>query len=139
MYSIPDAVAQFVTTVDIKDLTDSEFSYYEGSILAVCRKNKRSVHLAHEIRKKAEYCAINAEQLEKESERLAQRVHESAENEEGELRLCRICQTWQPLENFRRRKSGSYETACWPCEREEKRLYQAGRKRSRRRGEAVVE
>ena len=143
MYEITDLVAQFVTTVDIRDIDDCEFSRYEGGLIHICRKNQSNVLLADMIKEYASTYSVNRDQLVRESKRLADAVRARYEkmSTKGGLKLCRICCEWKPVEAFRRRKTGSIETACWPCEREEKRLYQQGRQRKRTRPEreTVVE
>lgn len=135
MFEITDLVAQFVTTVDIRDIDDRDFSRYEGGLIRICRKNQSNGLLADMIKEYAAAYAVNRDQLVRESKRLADAVrarYEKMAINDG-LKLCRICGEWKPVEEFRRRKTGSIETACWPCEREEKRLYQQGRQRKRTR------
>lgn len=137
MYEITELVAQFVTTVDIRDIDDCEFSRYEGGLIHICRKNQSNGLLADMIKEYAAAYAVSRAQLVRESKRLAEAVrarYEKMSINDG-LKLCRICGEWKPVEAFRRRKTGSIETACWPCEREEKRLYQQGRQRKRTRPE----
>ena len=144
MYEITELVAQFVTTVDIRDIDDRDFSRYEGGLIHICRKNQSNNGLLEGmIKEYASTYAVNRDQLVRESKRLADAVLARYEKMQinGGLKLCRICGEWKPVEAFRKRKTGSIETACWPCEREEKRLYQQGRQRKRTRPEreSVVE
>ena len=133
MFEITELVAQFVTTVDIRDIDDRDFSRYEGGLIHICRKNQSNGLLADMIKEYASTYAVNRDQLVRESKRLADAIrarYEKMAINDG-LKLCLICGEWKPVEEFRRRKTGSIETACWPCEREEKRQYQAGRPRKR--------
>ena len=47
---INEAVARFVTSVTLRDVTDIEFSRYEESVIKVCKENADSPHLEHEIK-----------------------------------------------------------------------------------------
>ena len=143
MFEISELVAQFVTTVDIRDIDDRDFSRYEGGLIRICRKNQSNGLLADMIKEYAAKYAVNRDQLVRESKRLADAVRARYDKMsiKGGFKLCRICGDWKPVEAFRKRKTGSIETACWPCEREEKRIYQQGRarKRTRPEQETVVE
>jgi len=130
---INDAVARFVTSVTLRDVTDIEFSRYEESVIKVCKENADSPHLEHEIKRAALKYVASLLELNNRAKILARDVHEIAErySTDDGLKQCRICGKRLPIDLFRQRPGGSYETACWDCEREEKRQYQAGRQRKR--------
>lgn len=130
---INEAVARFVTSVTIRDLSDYEFGRYEESIIRVCKNNAESQHLEHEIKRAAMKYAASFLELNQRAKILARDVYEIADrySTDDGLKQCRICGKRLPIALFRQRASGSYETACWDCEREEKRQYQAGRQRKR--------
>jgi len=130
---INDAVARFVTSVTLRDVTDIEFSRYEESVIKVCKENADSPHLEHEIKRAALKYVASLLELNNRAKILASDVHEIAErySTDDGLKQCRICGKRLPIDLFRQRPGGSYETACWDCEREEKRQYQAGRQRKR--------
>ena len=130
---INDAVARFVTSVTLRDVTDIEFSRYEESIIRVCKNNAESQHLEHEIKRAALKYVVSFLELNQRAKILARDVYEITErySTDDGLKQCRICGKRLPIALFRQRAGGSYETACWDCEREEKRQYQAGRPRKR--------
>ncbi len=133
------AVARFTTSVPIRDtLTDYQFTQYESAILGLCKKHKNSVHLEALVKRLADKYAVDFAKLDEQARILARDVYEIADryNSADGKRYCRICKKRLPLALFRQRINGSYETACWDCEREEKRLYQQGRERKRARAEA---
>ena len=128
------AVARFTTAVPILDtLTDYQFEQYESAILGLCKKHKDSVHLETLVKRLAVKYAVDFAELNEQARILAQDIYEIADryNSADGKRYCRICKKRLPLALFRQRKNGSYGTACWDCEREEKRLYQQGRERKR--------
>jgi len=128
------AVARFTTAVPILDtLTDYQFAQYESAILGLCKKHKDSVHLEALVKRLAVKYAVDSAELNEQARILAQDIYEIADryNSADGKRYCRICKKRLPLALFRQRKNGSYGTACWDCEREEKRLYQQGRERKR--------
>jgi hypothetical protein len=130
---INEAVARFVTSVTIRDISDLEFGRYEESIIRACRKNLSGSQLEHEIKRAAMKYVASFLELNERAKILARDVYEIADrySTDDGLKQCRICGKRLPIALFRQRASGSYETACWDCEREEKRQYQAGRPRIR--------
>lgn len=133
------AVARFTTAVPIRDtMTDYQFTKYETAILGLCKKHKDSVHLETLVKRLAVKYATDFTELNEQARILARDVYEIADRysfADGK-KYCRICKKRLPLALFRQRINGSYETACWDCEREEKRLYQQGRERKRACAEA---
>ncbi len=133
------AVARFTTAVPIRDtLTDYQFTQYETAILGLCKKHKDSGHLETYVKRLAVKYAIDFAELNEQARILARDIYEIADRYSSAdgRKYCRICKKRLPITLFRQRKNGSYETACWDCEREEKRLYQQGRERKRARAEA---
>ena len=130
---INEAVARFVTSVTLRDVTDIEFSRYEESIIKVCKENADNRHLEHEIKRAAIKYVASLLELNNRAKILARDVHEIAErySTDDGLKQCRICGKRLPIVLYRQRAGGSYETACIDCDREEKRQYQAGRQRKR--------
>lgn len=130
---INEAVARFVTSVTIRDVTDIEFSRYEESVIKACKENADNPHLEHEIKRAALKYVASFLELNERAKILARDVYEIADrySTDDGLKQCRICGKRLPIDLFRQRAGGSYETACWDCEREEKRQYQAGRPRKR--------
>lgn len=133
------AVARFTTAVPIRDtLTDYQFTQYETAIFGLCKKHKDSVHLEALVKRLVVKYAIDFAELNEQARILARDVYEIADryNADDGKKYCRICKKRLPIALFRQRKNGSHETACWDCEREEKRLYQQGRERKRACAEA---
>lgn len=136
---IQRAVARFTTAVPIRDtLTDCQFTQYETAILGLCKKHKDSVHLETLVKRLAVKYAVDFAELNEQARILARDIYEIADRYSSAdgRKYCRICKRRLPITLFRQRKNGSHETACWDCEREEKRLYQQGRERKRACAEA---
>lgn len=128
------AVARFTTAVPIRDtLTDYQFTQYETAIFRLCKKHKDSVHLETLVKRLAVKYAIDFAELNEQARILARDVYEISDRYSSAdgRKYCRICKKRLPITLSRQRKNGSHETACWDCEREEKRLYQQGRERKR--------
>ena len=130
---INEAVARFVTSVTLRDVTDIEFSRYEESVIKVCKENADSQHLEHEIKRAALKYVASLLELNNRAKILARDVHEIADrySPDDGLKQCRIYGKRIPIALIRQRAGGSYETACIDCDRDEKRQYQAGRPRKR--------
>jgi hypothetical protein len=130
---ITAAVARFVTKMPVVKMTESRFIRYVDRLETVCKDNKQSIHLEDAIFIYAEEYVTDEKKLVRGCEQLAWDVREAVNRysmEDGH-RFCRVCRQRLPIALFRVRSSGSLETACVDCEREERRAYQAGRMRKR--------
>ena len=133
---IEEAVGHMMTTLDMIDTTDKEFTKLHEVLETVCSRLMGSRHLHFAVTKILENYATDGRQLSRKIADLMLAVAKAEgriTEKPTEEKPCPDCGETKPVSEFRRYPSGTLYSRCKICDNKLKREYQRERSEWRQR------